>query len=222
VEGGGRHSTMASLLNPEKGLVFRITHIENVPWILDHGLHCRSSALLDPRYVEIGNPDLIGARADRLVPVPPGGTLSDYIPFYFTPLSPMLFNIKTGRTGVRRTPMPEIVFLVCSIPRMVEAGVPVVLTDRHAYLEAAEFSNGREGLDRIDWKILQERDFRRNGEDPGRIERYQAEALVYRHLPVGALLGLACHDAKAEANVNPELTRRGLSLKLAVRPEWYF
>lgn len=34
-------STMSVNLNPEKALIFRIVHADNVPWILDHdGLHC--------------------------------------------------------------------------------------------------------------------------------------------------------------------------------------
>ena len=51
-----------SSLSPEKALIFRITHIANVPWILANGLHCRSSAAQDPDFVEIGNPDLIDKR----------------------------------------------------------------------------------------------------------------------------------------------------------------
>jgi hypothetical protein len=70
-----------SSLTPEKALVFRITHIKNVAWILANGLHCRNSGVLDPDYEEIGNPDLTAMRAHRAVPMPPGGTLSDYIPF---------------------------------------------------------------------------------------------------------------------------------------------
>lgn len=87
-------------LSPEKALIFRITHIANVPWILENGLYCRSAAEQDPRFVEIGNPDLIDKRKHRVVPAPPGGTLSDYVPFYFTPYSPMLYNIKTGWRGI--------------------------------------------------------------------------------------------------------------------------
>ena len=45
-----------SSLSPQKALIFRITHIENVPWILANGLHCRSSGVLDPNYRDIGNP----------------------------------------------------------------------------------------------------------------------------------------------------------------------
>jgi len=70
-----------SSLNPEKALIFRITHIANVPWILNHGLHCRNSKTFDPNYREIGNPELIAKRSHRQVPIAPGGTLSDYIAF---------------------------------------------------------------------------------------------------------------------------------------------
>jgi hypothetical protein len=67
---------MADLdLTPEKALVFRITHITNVPWLLDHGLRCPSSNLRDPDFRRIGNFDLIARRAHRVVPIPPGGTL---------------------------------------------------------------------------------------------------------------------------------------------------
>src|SRR3990172_2291633 len=109
-----------SSLNFEKALIFRITHIENVAWILENGLHCRSSGVRDPDYREIGNPDLISKRAHREVPIPPGGTLSDYIPFYFTPFSPMMLNIKTGYSGMKQTPMPDIVIFGSSLRVLAE------------------------------------------------------------------------------------------------------
>ena len=107
-----------AFLTPEKALIFRMTHIANVPWILDHGLHCRSSEIRDPNFCEIGNPDLIDKRARRVLPIAPGGTLSDYVPFYFTPATPMLLNIKTGYNGIRQTPMPEIAIFVSSVRRL--------------------------------------------------------------------------------------------------------
>ncbi len=61
----------------------------------------------DPNFREIGSPDFIDKRAHRMVPVPPGGTLSDYVPFYFTPWLPMLMNITTGRVGAPHTPVAE-------------------------------------------------------------------------------------------------------------------
>ena len=57
-----------SSLKPENGFIFRITHIANVPWMLDHALHCRNSPEHDPNYVEIGNPELIEKRTHRAEP----------------------------------------------------------------------------------------------------------------------------------------------------------
>jgi ssDNA thymidine ADP-ribosyltransferase, DarT len=113
-----RGRLMSSDLNAQKALIFRIVHRDNVPWMLDNGLHCPNSSIKDVNYVSIGNPELIGKRASRCVPCPPGGTLSDYVPFYFTPWSPMLYNIKTGWGGIRKRPNEEIVILVSSLRRL--------------------------------------------------------------------------------------------------------
>ena len=98
--------------------IFRITHIENMRWILEHGLHCRNGGALDPSFVEIGIPGLIASRAVHPVPIPPGGMLSDYVPFYFTPHSPMLLNIKTG-VHVQRRPMQDIVIMAKTVPAVL-------------------------------------------------------------------------------------------------------
>jgi ssDNA thymidine ADP-ribosyltransferase, DarT len=67
---------------------------------LDNGVHCRNSTTKDPKFVQIGNADLIIKRHSKVASGPYGGTLSDYVPFYFTPLSPMFYNIKTGWNGI--------------------------------------------------------------------------------------------------------------------------
>lgn len=211
-----------SNLGPDRAFIFRITHIENVPWMLQHGLHCRNASVCDPNYRDIGNPDLIARRAHRQVPIPPGGTLSDYIPFYFTPHTPMLLNIKTGYGGMKQTPMADIVILVSSLHTVVAQGGAFVFTDRHAYLRTAEFFNDLVELVRIDWAILRRRDFQRDPNDPGKMERYQAEALVHRHLPVNALAGLACHGKLQERRLAAELEKTGQPLTIAVKPGWYF
>ena len=108
---------MLDFLNPNRALIFRILHRDNVQLLLTHGVHCRNSKFFGSSYRNIGNADLIDKRSRRIVPIPPGGTLSDYVPFYFTPYSPMLFNIKTGR-NVAAVPNAEIVVLVSSLPKL--------------------------------------------------------------------------------------------------------
>ena len=209
-------------LTPEKALIFRITHIANVPWLLDNGLHCPHSAVRDPTFRRIGNLDLIAKRGQRVVPIPPGGTLTDYIPFYFTPCSPMLYNIKTGYQGVEQIPMADIVVLASSLHRIAEHGVAFVFTDRHAYMHTAKFSSSLGDLRELDWKSLRARDFKRSADDPGKMERYQAEALIHRHLPVNALAGLACYGAAQREALEAEIEGRGLALKIVTKPDWYF
>jgi hypothetical protein len=212
----------ATFLTPANGFLFRITHIDNVRWILDHGLQCANSSTPDPEFRGIGSRDLIAKRRERSVPIPPGGTLTDYVPFYFTPYSPMLYKIQTGHEGFPRVPADEIIILMSAVSRLVEQELPFILTDRHAYLSAAVFSPDADGLERVDWDILRARNFSRSDDDPGRIERYQAEALVHRVVPLHALRGLACYSDEQRASVQMELTRRGLDLKVATKPDWYF
>lgn len=214
---------MAVNLTPEKALIFRITHRDNLPWMLDHGLYCRSAPEQDPSFVSIGNQDLIGMRAHRQVDVPPGGTLSDYVPFYFTPFSPMLYNIHTGWGGIVRRPNDDIVILVSSLPQLNECGVPYLYTDRHAYLQGARFSAKMSDLpEYIPWALLQARDFKKDPENPEKVERYQAEALVHRHLPVAALLGIICHSDPIRLQCEQLVSKRLLALPVHARPAWYF
>ncbi len=173
---------MSVNLNQDKGLIFRITHRDNLPWIFDHGLHARNGAIVDPNYRNIGNLDLIEKRSRRVVPVRPGGTLSDYVPFYFTPFSIMMYNIKTGY-GVKKVPNDEIVIFVASLRHLANRGIPFVFTNQHAYPVMAGYFTELTQLDQVDWPLLQRRDFEHDPDDPGKKERYQAEALIWRHVP---------------------------------------
>ena len=219
----GRESPGVSKdLNPEKALIFRIVHRDNIPWMLDNGLHCRNSGIFDPNYMDIGNPDLIDKRNSHPVPKPPGGTLSDYVPFYFTPFSIMLFNIKTGWGGIRKRENHEIVIMVSSLHTLAKKGSQFLFTDRHAYLATAQFFSDLARLDQINWEMLQRRDFKNDPDDPSKKERYQAEALVYKHLPLDALAGFVCYNDDAHGAVTKALAARKLTSKVVKQPSWYF
>jgi hypothetical protein len=134
----------------------------------------------------------------------------------------MLLNIKTGRTGVIQRPMSEIAILVSSLPEIQNQKIPFVFTDRHAVLEAAEFYNTLDRLDRIDWPKLQNRDFRRDPDDPGKFERYQAEALVHRHVPMTAILGIICYTKEEQTKIETNCGNLNLTAKVLCKPDWYF
>ena len=207
-------------VDANKAYIFRIVHRNNISGILDSGLQCRNKATTGV-YTDIGNRELIDKRSQHRVPIPPGGTLSDYIPFYFTYASPMLYNINTGY-GITRRLKSEIIFLVTTIHHLIKHNHKFLFTDRHALLAAAQFFDDLNYLDRIDWDILQQRDFKRDPNDPGKLERYQAEVLVHREVPLSGLLGFACYDGQVEAEINEALAMRNINLPVRVRPNWYF
>lgn len=209
-------------LNPRKALIFRIVHRDVLPWILDHGLHCKNSPVQAPNYVNIGNAELIDKRSRRVVHEPPGGNLSDYVPFYFTPFSPMMLNIHSGRGGVRQRGNDEIVILVSSLRRVAELGLPFLFTNAHALPEWVDYYNDLDRLTEIDWPILQRRDFSRDADDPRKMERYQAEALIHQHVPVEALIGIVCYTEQLKLQIEGQVQARGLGLRIHAKRGWYF
>lgn len=212
----------SATLNPVKALIWRIVHRDNIPWILDNGLHCGNSIVEAANWVPIGNPELTTKRAAHPVPTGAGGVLNDYVPFYFTPFSPMLMNIHSGRSGIQKRPNDEIVILVSSLHKIAEQERPFVFTDSHAYYDWANFYTDLSDLDRIDWGILQKRHFKRDPDDPAKFERYQAEALIYQHCPVSSIIGMICYTDTVRLQLEGWLAQRNLTIPAYARAGWFF
>jgi hypothetical protein len=213
---------MSSDLNPTKARIFRIAHVDCVSWVLRHGLHCKSSPKQDPHYVNIGSTELIGKRATKTVPIAPGGTLSDYVPFYFTPWSMMMLNIHTGYGGITRRENKDIVIFVSSMHRLQELELSFVFTNQHAYAADTDYFSDLSDLSQIDWPLLQSRNFKTDDGDPGKQLRYQAEALVHKQVPCRALLGIGCHNDAIRQKLESLIAEAGLTLTVKTTPSWYF
>ena len=209
-------------IDRKKALIFRITHRDNVPWILDHGLHAATSRTLDPSFVSIGSSDVISKRKTRKVPQPPYGTLADYVPFYFTPRTPMMLNITTGYYGLAKRSMEEIVIVVSSLHDLGAQSLQFLFTDRHAIYSTAQFFTSLSQIDEVPWSLLQKGDFSRDPDDPERFERYQAEALVFQHVPLGALKGIVCYNEAVQTAICDELELRSQQMRVEVYRRWFF
>jgi len=112
--------------------------------------------------------------------------------------------------------------MVSSLRTLQQRSIPFLFTDRHAYLVAAQFYSDLARLDQIDWDMLQRRDFRNDPDDPSKEERYQAEALVHRHLPVDALSGFVCYNDNVLKSLTGALAKRKQTMKVVKMPDWYF
>lgn len=133
----------------------------------------------------------------------------------------MLYKITTGH-GVQRTPPQDIVILVSTVHKVAGMSLPLLIADRHAFLVAAEFSADLRSLLDLDWNRLRRADFKRQPEDSEPFDRYQAEALVKGNVPVAALERIVCYGREQHNSLADDITSRGLSLRVEVRPQWLF
>ncbi len=209
-------------LTPAKALIFRVTHRNNLPLILENGLVCQTLVLDQQNFTPIGNAGIIDDRRRRRVEADPYGTLSDYVPFYFTPVTPMMLNIVTGR-GVPRRDRQELVVLVSSLRILANHGVRFVYTDRKAFDIAAMFTGNDDlsELENLPWAALRAMDFRRNLNDPESFDRYMAEALVHQRLPVECITGLGVCDVDTQEAVEGLLSTCSREIRIVVRRRWF-
>jgi len=199
--------------------VFRIVHIENVEYLLTHGMFTKSHAQADPDYINIGDTGLIAQRNDYPVRIhPPNGVLGEYVPFYFGPLSPMLLNIKTGHRGITQRPQSDIVYVVCGLATLVDNCGAWCFTDGHAKNAITAFYNHLDNLDKVDWDMVSERHWKNTEEDFDRMRRKQAEFLVKTHVPLSCISSIVVLNQQRQTFVEEIINRLGLEIPVRENP----
>lgn len=97
-----------------------------------------------------------------------------------------------------------------------------VFTNQHAYHSGTDFYSDLADLKQIDWALLQSRNFKTSDADPGRPLRYQAEALIHRHMPLSALLGVVCFNDLVRQSIEAMAQNCGQIISVKTIPKWYF
>jgi hypothetical protein len=67
----------------------------------------------------------------RRIPCGPGGTIHDYVSFYFGYLSPMMLNLKTGRVPGYNEGQTPLIYLESSAQAVSESGGGFVFSVGH-------------------------------------------------------------------------------------------
>lgn len=196
--------------------IYRMTHIENIPHILTHGITHISSPRSNKAYVPIGDGSLISSRANY--DMPNGRKLGDYIPFYFGVRMPMLYVMQKGFNNVAATRAQDVVYCVSNVQKVLDLNLDFVFTDGHAIDRISTFHYPAEAasIDTIiDLPSIRNTDFR----DPYRKWRKQAELLIASDLPVNAILGYIVYDQAAK----DKLVAAGVEEKnVFIKPDYYF
>jgi hypothetical protein len=204
--------------------LYHITHLRNLPAILARGELCCQALVADEHLnpTIIGYADLKGRRAQRPMPLDPGGVLADYVPWYFAPRSPMLYVIHKGGVPGYNEGQQPIVHLVSSVERVVAAQLPFVFTDGHAYVAFSRFFADLQQLDQIDWPLMRSRYWADTDEDNDRERRRNAEFLVHQRLPWQLIGAIGVRTTAVAEQVKALLHATSHRPDVVVRPAWYY
>lgn len=214
------------MVRPIPTPTYHFTRVEHLTTIIATGLHCdvvaQDQGLL---LKEIGEPGIKQSRRGRPVPVPPGGVVADYVPFYFAPRSPMLYRIVQGGVRSYADGDARIVYLCTTLERLAELGLDPVLTDRNAAKRYAEFhrlSDGEPETDFIDWPLMRAKMWNNDAEHPDRMERRMAECLVSQMVPWTAIEFVGAKSQTVADEVTALLAGAAHRPRVGIRREWYF
>ncbi len=210
------------MVNPDIIWLYRMTHVDNLPHILSNGLVSASSAYADPDFRAIGDRSLIYVRKDLQVPVPPGGSFSEYIPFYFGLRSPMLYQIVTGYEGVTKVSQDHIVYIVVKHDCVVKNGIEYVFTDGHARHTMTQFFNRPEDFAHLDWTTIRSEKWHNTPEDTDRQRRKQAEYLVKGHVPVDCFSYFLTNHEKTKQKIESLLRQKMLQVPVKISKKAFY
>lgn len=204
---------------PDPIWIYRITHIANLEYDLRNGLFTANSSYVNPNYKQIGDSSLIDYR--KVIPAidPPGGSLSDYIPFYFGSRSPMLYQIVTGWEDIMKYPQQEIIYYISSVPTIKQYELIYFFTDGHARSLTSTFYNTDADFTQLDWDAIKATYWKSDETDLRRKEKKQSEFFIKHHVPIGCIQYIGVYNKQAEQNVLILLTNNQLSIPVRISPK---
>jgi hypothetical protein len=204
--------------------IYHITHLRNLESILesdriwcDNEIQTRSIETQGIAYEAIKE-----RRSRRPVPTCKQGHLSDYVPFYFAPRSPMLYAIYSGMIESYREGQDSVLHLVSKIGTVAENKLSFTFTNGHAEMMPTEFYESLDDLDKIDWDLMKSKFWFDTLEDINRKWRRQAEFLVHNHFPVEFIAGIGVISEETKSEVETILKVSGKKITVAVLPQWYY
>ena len=204
--------------------LYHFTHLSHLASIVKDGLlsdtdAVRTGALI----VEVGHAGIKERRRGRMVPIGPGGAVSDYVPFYFAPRSPMMYAIHRGNVPTYDEGCDRLIYLVTSVETLAASGARLVFTDRNAVLAIAAYGDHGTGIDSlVDWALMRQVVWNNTPEDPDLRERRMAECLAHRVVQWPSIEGIATASQHVADEARAILASLGVETPISVRPQWYF
>ncbi|MGC8605527.1 MAG: type II toxin-antitoxin system toxin DNA ADP-ribosyl transferase DarT [Desulfomonilaceae bacterium] len=204
--------------------IYKIFDGKNLRSILHTGCFYSTSkvAELGKQPSEIAHPRIMERRKKTIAPCGPGGTLNDYVPFYFVPRSPMLYAIFQGNVKEYDGNQERIILAVSTAQVVRASGLRFIFCNAHPIMEITEFFDKLEDLDKINWAIMRSKYWNDTLDQPDRKRQRQAEFLIYESFPFGLIDELVVNTERAKYAAEKMLMEFGIKIEVNVRPLWYF
>jgi len=187
------------------------------------GLHAANSCPDDGlSYKTIHDVDVQTARRRRLVPCGPGGSIHDYVPFYFGPLSPMLLRLKSGRVEGYSEGQEPIIYLVSTVESVIEAGLGFVFSDGHGLATFTSWFSDLNDLSKVDWDVVGKRYWADTIDNPDQQRRKQAEFLIHDFCPWWLINEIGVINRDVKLGVEEILHQYSNVLPVNIRQQWYY
>lgn len=204
----------------------RLIHVDSLRTLLLRGaVHAPNYCSADGLYYRpIHDPEVQIKRQDLPVPCGPRGAIKDYVSFYFGARSPMLYrhwkHTVPGSPGGQ-----DVLIYLCSTAQAAgDAGLRFVFTDGHSLAHYTSWFDQLSDLERVDWAMVQERQWADTLEDGDRCRRKQAEFLVHQVFPWSLVHELVVIDASRAAQVRNILAAVPAAHQplVVARKGWYY
>ncbi len=211
------------LINRDKNFCYRITHRDNLTHLLKYGMVNKHHKKASADFVAIGNLEIIDVRSSTEVNIDGYGNLGEYVPFYFTPRSIMLFNIISGYYApkVPKRNKEEIVVIRCLTETLAKQP-KWFFTDGQANDGESKHYNDLRYLETIDWDCIQQSIFSKSDGDYDRQRRYQAEFLVHQYIPVDCIESICVCNEAMQSWVNEKIKGAGLEIPTHIHKPYFF
>lgn len=197
--------------------------LDNLKADLSEGLFAKLYAPKNPNRVDIGNTEIISERDNRDVSCYEGTVVNDYVPFYFSVKTPMLYNIFTGR-GVKQANQKNIIYLCIPLLELANNDFQWCFSNGNAAKKITEFYNDLKKLNKIDWHSIESEDFRIDNADgdKDRIRKKHSEFLVKKYVPSDKIKGIAVCSSDIKSSVEEIVNELDMDIKVRVRKTFYF
>lgn len=206
--------------------IYRLLHVDNLNMLLRRGVLHAPKYISDDGlvYRTIHNIDIQRQRGITPVGCGPCGDLQDYVPFYFGPRSPMLFQLHTGWVAGYTEGQEPLIYLLSTAQAIQERGMRFVFSDGHGIACFTHWFDSLNDLDKVDWTAVYAKIWKDTVDDMDRQRRKQAEFLVYQQCGWELINEIGVFNSLTQGRVVDIFANYPADMRrpVVLRPDWYY